>query len=103
MMKMFKRYRKINYKGIELNIEQTEYASNGRYALQAYAGGDPYDVLTVNIEGYDKEFPKADIIFLNTNHVPGIKDVLLEAGLIEDMGCKVQSGFCTYPVARWLG
>lgn len=97
-----KRMFDINYKGHSLSVEQTEYASNGRYALQAYEDGQPFDTLTVNIEAYDRDFPKAKVIFLNTNHVPGIKDVLLDAGLIEDMGCKVQSGFCTYPVVRWL-
>lgn len=97
-----KRTFEVPYKGYKLKVEQTEYASNGRYALQAYVDGDPFDVLTVNIEGYDKDFPKAKTIFLNTNHCPGIKEALLDAGLIEDLGCKVQSGFCTYPVVRWL-
>ena len=46
--------------------------------------------------------PQAKIIFLNTNHCPGIKEALLEAGLIEDLRCKVQSGFYMYPVVRWL-
>ena len=92
----------VPYKEYKLKVEQTEYASNGRYALQAYVGGDPFDVLTVNIEGYDKDFSEAKIIFLNTNHCPGIKEALLDAGLIEDLNCKVQSGYCTYPVVRWL-
>ena len=64
--------------------------------------GDPFDTLTVNIEAYDREFPQAKTIFLNTNHCPGIKEALLEAGLIEDLRCKVQSGFYMYPVVRWL-
>lgn len=98
----FKRTFRVPYKDHILKVEQTEYASNGRYALQAYVDDDPFDVLTVNIEGYDKDFPKANTIFLNTNHCPGIKEALLDAGLIEDYNCKVQSGWCTYPVVGWL-
>lgn len=97
-----KRTFKVRYKSYDLTVEQTEYATNGRYALQAYVDGDPFVVLTVNIEGYDKDFPKAKDIFLNTNHCPGIKEALLDAGLIEDLGCKVLSGWCAYPVVRWL-
>lgn len=101
MIKLKKQF-EIEYNHKKLIVEQTTYASNGRYALQAFEDGEPFDVLTVNIEAYDCNFPNAKTIFLNTNHVPGIKKSLLEAGLIEDLNCKVQSGFCTYPVVRWL-
>ncbi len=97
-----KRSFKVKYKTYDLTVEQTEYATNDRYALQAYVDGDPFDTLTVNIEAFDDKFPQAKIIFLNTNHCPGIKEALLDAGLIEDLGCKVQSGFYMYPVVRWL-
>ena len=101
MIKLKRTFR-VKYKTYNLLVEQTEYATNGRYALQAYVDGDPFDTLTVNIEAYDTDFPQAKTIFLNTNHCPGIKEALLDAGLIEDLGCKVQSGYCTYPVVRWL-
>ena len=97
-----KRTFEVPYKEYKLKVEQTEYVTNGRYALQAYVDGDPFDTLTVNIEAFDERFPQAKIIFLNTNHCPGIKEALLDAGLIEDLGCKVWSGYYTYPVARWL-
>ena len=29
-------------------------------------------------------------------------EALQDAGLIEDLGCKVQSGYYMYPVVRWL-
>ena len=92
----------VPYKEYTLKVEQTEYATNGRYALQAYVDGDPFDTLTVNIEAYDREFPQAKYIFINENHCPGIKEALQDAGLIEDLKCKVQSGYYMYPVARWL-
>ena len=97
-----KRQFELEYRNKKLIVEQTTYASNGRYALQAYDDGEPYAVLTVNIEAYDTDFPNAKFMFLDTNNVPGIKKSLLDAGLIEDTGLKVQSGFCTYPVVRWL-
>ena len=101
MLKL-KRTFEVPYKNYNLKVEQTEYVSNRRYALQAYVGGDPFDTLTTNIQAYDVDFPNPKIIFLNTTHCPGIKEALLDAGLIEDLGCKVQSGYCTYPVVRWL-
>ena len=97
-----KRQFDVEYNNKNLIVEQIRYASNGRYALQAYEDGEPFDTLTVNLEAYDKDYPDAKIIFLNANHVPGIKNTLLDAGLIEDLNEKVQSGFCTYPVVRWL-
>ena len=101
MIKINRSFRVV-YKEYILKVEQTTYATNGRYALQAYVDNDPFDTLTVNIEGYDKDYPNAKIIFLNTNHCPGIKEALQDAGLIEDLRCKVQSGYYMYPVARWL-
>lgn len=101
MIKINRSFRVV-YKDYILKVEQTTYATNGRYALQAYVDNDPFDTLTVNIEGYDKDYPNAKVIFLNTNHCPGIKEALLEAGLIEDLNKKVLSGWCAYPVVKWL-
>lgn len=97
-----KRVFDIKYRDHKLNIEQTEYTNNGRYALQSFMDGEPFAILTVNLPAYDRDFIHAKTIFLDTNNVPGIKEALLDAGLIEDMDIKVQSGFYMYPVVRWL-
>ena len=43
-----------------------------------------------------------EYIFLNTNHMTDIEKVLEHAGMIENTGYKVWSGYCVYPVVRWL-
>ena len=99
------KYKTIVYKGKKLDISTANYAEGGRMALTAtlHGTGEPYDVLTVNIPAWDDYFPDMDIIFLDNNNVPGIFECLKQHGLIEDLGGKVWSGFCMYPVGRWLG
>lgn len=96
-----KRYLQINYKGQVLDLEVLVYR-NGRLAIQAYTKTkEPFDVLTVNLPAYDADFG-FEYIFLNTNHMPDIEKVLEQAGMIENTGYKVWSGYCVYPVVRWL-
>ena len=78
------------------------YNTGNRIAIQAYTKTkEPFDVLTVNIPAYDADFDD-NYIFLNTNHVPDIDKVLEKEGMIENTGYRIQSGYCTYPVVRWL-
>ena len=93
------------YKGKQLDIKVSEYRSNGRIALQTteHSSGEPYAVLTKNIPAYDKDFKEANMIFLDTNNVPDIYQILWEHGYISEVIGRVQSGYCTYPVVRWLG
>lgn len=97
-----KRYLQINYKGQVLDLEVLKYNNSDRIAIQAYTKTkEPFDVLTVNLPAYDADFDY-DHIFLNTNHMPDIEKVLEQAGMIENTGYKVWSGYCVYPVVRWL-
>lgn len=96
-----KRYLQINYKALVLDLEVLKY-KNGRIAIQAYTKTkEPLDVVTVNIPAYDKDYG-FEYIFLNVNHYPYIKEAMVNAGLVEDTGYKVWSGYCVYPVVRWL-
>lgn len=99
------RYRTIEYKGKKLDITTSNYAEGGRMALMAtdHESGEPYAVLTVNIPAWNDYFPDMDEVFLDCNNVPGILKCLKDHKLIEDRECKVWSGFCQYPVVRWLG
>lgn len=102
MNRLKKRYLQINYKGQVLDLEVLKYNSSDRIAIQAYTKTkEPFDILTINIPAYDNDFDD-HYIFLNTNHVPDIDKVLEQAGLIENTGYRIQSGYCTYPVVRWL-
>ena len=102
MNRLKKRYLQINYKGQILDLEVLRYNNSDRIAIQAYTKTkEPFDVLTVNIPAYDADFDD-NYIFLNTNHVPDIDKVLEKEGMIENTGYRIQSGYCTYPVVRWL-
>lgn len=103
MNRLKKRYIQIKYKGHILNLEVLKYIGGYRTAIQAYLEtGEPYDTITINIPSYDVDFSD-EYIFLNTNHMPDIDKVLSEAGMIEVIpGIRIQSGYYTYPVARWL-
>ena len=102
MNRLKKRYLQINYKGQILDLEVLRYNTGNRIAIQAYTKTkEPFDVLTVNIPAYDADFDDT-YIFLNTNHVPDIDKVLEKEGMIENTGYRIQSGYCTYPVVRWL-
>ena len=101
MLRIKKKFR-IKYNKEDITIEQSEYYT-GRYALQAYDKYHrPYAIFTTNIPAYDDMFPDPALIFLDTNNCPGIKGVLEDAELIHDTGRRVQSGYCVYPVVRWL-
>ena len=101
------RYHIIEYKGKKLDISASKYVGDKRTALMAqiHETGEPFAVLTVNIPAYDKDLPDPDYIILDANNVPDILSVLLEAGLVEipEKIMRIQSGFCMYPVVRWIG
>lgn len=102
MNKLKKRYLQINYKGQILDLEVLKYNNSDRIAIQAYTKTkEPFDVVTVNIPTYNDIYDET-FIFINTNHLPGIDKTLSDAGLIELTNYRIQSGYCTYPVARWL-
>lgn len=101
MIKIRRKF-KVTYNKEELTIEQAEYF-NGRYALQVFdRHRQPYAMFTTNIPAYDDRYQDPRLIFLDTNNCPGIKTVLEEAGYVKDTGHRVQSGYCVYPVVRWL-
>ena len=101
------KYHIIEYKGQKLDVMATEYIGGKRTALtaQIHETGEPFAVLTVNIPAYDRDLPDKDLIILDTNNVPDIVSTLLDAGLVEipEKIMRLQSGFCVYPVLRWIG
>lgn len=102
MNRLKKRYLQIDYKGQLLDLEVLKYNNSDRIAIQAYTKTkEPFDVLTINVPAFDNMFDDT-YIFLNTNHVPDIDKVLEKAGMIERTSYRIQSGYYTYPVVRWL-
>lgn len=105
MSKKFVKYYTINYKGESLDIVESKYAYGERVALQAieHDTGLPFAVLTVNVPAHDRDYPDKRCIMLDCNNCPDIDKALDKAGLIGECLGRVQSGFCTYPVHKYLG
>lgn len=102
-MSIFKKVYTIKYRGELIDIKKFKY-HDGRIKLQSYIHKtqEPFASLTTNIESYGDILDKDDIL-LDCNNVPGINKALLDAGLIGECLGRLQSGYCTYPVHKWLG
>lgn len=74
---------------------------NGRIAIQLItANGEPWARATVNLPA---EPLGADEVFIKDySENEGMLDVLVAAGVVEDTGVRVDSGWVTVPVARLL-
>lgn len=105
MSRKFVKYYTVKYFGEDIDIVPSEYTYGNRVALQAilHSTGEPYAVLTTNVPAFDRDYPDKNCIILDVNNCPDIDKVLLKAGLIGECLGRVQSGFCTYPVHKYLG
>lgn len=101
----FLKYYTINYFGTSIDVIESEYVGGKRIALQAieHDSGEPYAVLTTNVPAYDRDYPDKRCIILDCNNCPDIDKALSKAGLIGECIGRVQSGWCTYPVHKYLG
>ena len=86
-------------KSYDLELFHTTYANNGNLAIIAMIADtkEVYGNITTNIS--DMSSPLACI---DENNMPGIFEVLVEAGLAKYTGYTIESGYCTYPVARFV-
>ncbi len=64
--------------------------------------GEPVATATVNVEGVSETLPESEVIIKDYSENEGMLDALVEAGLVEDMGRRVRTGYVTVPVARLL-
>lgn len=94
----------VTFRGQRLLLERLAY-KNGRVALALVVAsgrdkGEPYATATVNIP----EVPLADneAIVKDYSENAGMLEALIEAGIVEDTGRFVQSGFVQAPIVRVL-
>ena len=83
-------------------LKEEHYASNGNLALQAYtAEGEPFAMISTNVEGALTPTEGKDHICLDDNNLP-LKsfDNLMNAGVLIPTGRHAQSGFCNYPIYK---
>lgn len=83
-------------------IEEGHY-SNNRIALELIDSeeGDPVMVATVNIP--EVPLNEGEIIIKDYSENEGVLDFLQQNGLVGEVLRKVQSGFVTCPIVKYLG
>lgn len=91
----------VQFKQWNCILKWGEYG-NGRAALQLMDAdvGDLVMTATVNLPEEDLE--DNEVFIKDYSENDGILEVLVNAGIIEDTGRRVQTGFVTIPVCRVL-
>ena len=90
----------VNYKGEKLTISVSQsYKMNpNQIVIQAFdSNGAPFTT-------FSKCVPESQIMpnenVLDENNVPGVLDLLMDCGLVEDTGYTINMGFTSYPVVK---
>ena len=96
----------IKFKGHTLAIRETSY-SDGSLCLQAIDSeyGVPITKATVNLN-YDKVkgfLPDGHVYIKNYSENKGMLKALVDAGIVEDTGRKLTTGFVEANLCRYLG
>lgn len=87
---------KTNY---DLELFHTTYANNNNLAVIALIAEtkEHAGTITVNISDMSPT-----LACIDENNMPGIFEILVEAGIAKYTGYTIESGYCTYPVARFV-
>ena len=82
----------------DLELFRTTYANNNNLAVIALIAGtkEHAGTITVNISNMSPT-----LACIDTNNMPGIFETLIKEGIVEDIGYVMESGYCTYPIARF--
>lgn len=92
---------KVNFSGFECVVKKAQYG-NGRTALRLIdvEDGSPVAVATVNLP--DVELEADEVLIKTYSENAGMLETLIDAGVIEDTGKNVQSGYVVLPVCKLL-
>lgn len=75
--------------------------SKAIYLVDAH-DGETVATATVNVEGVSERLPASEVLIKDYSENAGMLDALVGAGLVEDTGRRVPTGYVTVPVARLL-
>ena len=95
----------VYYDDLELGVEYQTY-SNGRIAIQlndynsVELPGEPYCKATVNVP--EASLESDEVIIKNYSENMGLDDALIESGLTEDTGKRINVGYVTVPIHKLL-
>lgn len=92
--------KKVKWNGEELSVQFGSYAS-GHTLIQLFdAEGMPYARATVNIP--TEELGEKEVFIKNYSENEGVLSALIEAGIVEDTGRRVTTGYVQVPVCKIL-
>lgn len=94
----------VRFNGSTCEVYRTEYPAGGATALVLIEQdtGEPYATATVNLPEITPRIPVRCLLVKDYSENEGILAALEEAGVVEDTGQRVLSGFVELPVARLL-
>ena len=96
----------VEFAGYECVAYETTYPSEAGGATAIYlvdtADGEPVATATVNVEGVSENLPPSEVLIKDYSENEGMLGALIRAGLIEDTGRRVPTGYVTVPVAHLL-
>lgn len=97
-----KTLKRVNYKGSDCWLIQSQYGYGGSPALQLIDAqdGEPVATCTVNMPDYN--LAEGEICIKDYSENEGMLDFLVKEGIVEDTGKRLQSGYVTIPVCRLL-
>ena len=84
---------------IKLHIHTDRYANNNLAILATDDDGFPYCTISVNIN----KLPPDQFCYDYNNNGRILYEELIDAGLIEQTGKMIPSGYCWYPLCIWKG
>lgn len=99
-----KKIKKVTMGGQECDVHIGEYTNGKTYIELVCSGGDddgaPYLMATTNIQGVDLDKPY--LLIKNYSENQGVLNVLTKAGIIEDTGKKIKTGFTNVNICKLI-
>ena len=96
----------VEFAGYRCVAYETAYASEAGGSKAIYlvdaADGEPVATATVNVEGVSEKLPDREVLIKDYSENEGMLEALARAGLVEDTGRRVRTGYVAVPVARLL-
>lgn len=96
----------VEFAGYRCVAYETAYPSEAGGARAIYlvdaADGEPVATATVNVEGVSEKLPDREVLIKDYSENEGMLEALARAGLVEDTGRRVRTGYVAVPVARLL-
>lgn len=93
----------VAFAGRRCKVRFSTYIFGGRTAIQLFDDETGELVCTATANVLDEPLGHNEVLIKNYSENEGVLGALVRAGVVEDTGRRVASGFVTLPVCRLLG